>query len=183
MILASKSPRRRELLAEAGYTFTCVTSDFDESSVRGADPRELPRLLALGKALAVADQARPGEPVIGSDTVVLLDGAVLGKPCDEDDARRMLRALSGKTHEVATGVAVVRDGTEAFSFTDVARVTFWPLDGNDIEWYLQTGEPFDKAGAYGIQGKGRLLVRGIEGDFYTVMGLPISRLHRRLRAL
>ena len=170
MILASKSPRRRELMEEAGFDFTCCTSDFDESSVHVRDPHELPHALAWHKALSVSPSARPGE-------------RALGKPADADEAHQMLRDLSGKTHEVTTGVSVLCDGCEVLGFSETARVTFWDLDDDEIDTYVATGEPMDKAGAYGIQGKGRLLVRGIEGDFYTVMGLPISRLYRELRAL
>lgn len=180
MILASKSPRRRELLSEAGYEFTCMGSNFDETSISAADPHDLPGLLAYHKALSVAGQAAPDELVIGSDTVVLLDGRVLGKPCDAQDAREMLTSLSGKTHEVVTGVAVLRNGRSVCRFSETARVTFWDLLPEEIDAYVASGEPMDKAGAYGIQGKGRLLVRGIEGDFYTVVGLPISRLYREL---
>ena len=183
MILASKSPRRRELLSEAGYEFACVSSDFDESSVSADDPHDLPGLLAYHKALSVAGQAAPDELVIGSDTVVLLGSRVLGKPRDTREAREMLASLSGKTHEVVTGVAVLRNSEAVCRFSETARVTFWDLAPDEIDAYVASGEPMDKAGAYGIQGKGRLLVRGIEGDFYTVVGLPISRLYRELRKL
>ncbi len=170
-------------MEEAGYTFTCVSSDFDESSVSAADPHDLPALLAYHKALAAAGQAARDELVIGSDTVVLLDGRVLGKPRDAHEAREMLASLSGATHEVVTGVAVLRNGNAVCRFSETARVTFWDLLPEEIDAYVASGEPMDKAGAYGIQGRGRLLVRGIEGDFYTVMGLPISRLYRELRKL
>ena len=183
MILASKSPRRRELMAEAGFDFRCLSSDFDESSVTADDPHGLPQLLASHKAASVAAQAAAGELVIGSDTVVILDGRVLGKPRDAQEAHAMLQTLSGRTHEVTTGVSVQRDGQEVVAFSDTARVTFWELTDEDIDSYVGTGEPMDKAGAYGIQGKGRLLVKGIVGDFYTVVGLPISRLYRELKKL
>lgn len=181
MILASKSPRRRELMEQAGYDFRCLTSDFDEASVSTPDPHDLPQLLAWHKALAVADQAMPGELVIGSDTVVILDGHVLGKPANAQDAKAMLRRLSGNTHEVTTGVSVQRDGAEVLGFSQTARVTFWDMTDGEIDAYVASGEPMDKAGAYGVQGKGRLFVREIEGDFYTVMGLPISRLYHELK--
>ncbi len=183
MILASKSPRRRELMADAGYDFRCLTSDFDETSVSTPDPHDLPHLLAYHKALAVAPQAEPGELVIGSDTVVILDGQVLGKPADTQDAKAMLARLSGKTHEVTTGVSVQRDGGEVLGFSQTARVTFWEMTDEEIDAYVASGEPMDKAGAYGVQGKGRLFVREIEGDFYTVVGLPISRLYHELKGL
>ncbi len=181
MILASKSPRRRELMEQAGYDFRCLVSDFDEGSVSTADPHDLPALLAYHKARVVADMAEPGELVIGSDTVVILEGHVLGKPADEQDARDMLARLSGKTHDVTTGVSVQRDGVEVLGFSQTAHVTFWEMSQAEIDAYVASGEPMDKAGAYAVQGRGRLFVQGIEGDFYTVMGLPISRLYHELK--
>ncbi len=183
MILASQSPRRSQLLSEAGFSFRCVPARIDERSVERTTPEELVRALACAKAGAVAGEAGPGEPVVGSDTAVVLDGDVLGKPADANEARAMLRRLSGRTHEVVTGVSVWRDGAEAVNFAETARVEFWDLLDAEIDAYVATGEPFDKAGAYGIQGRGRTLVKGIAGDFYTVVGLPISRLVRELRAL
>lgn len=183
MILASKSPRRRELMEEAGYDFRCLTSDFDETSVSTPDPHDLPQLLAYHKALAVCDMADPDELVIGSDTVVILDGQVLGKPADAQDAKDMLARLSGKTHEVTTGVSVQRGRRELLGFSQTARVTFWEMTPEEIDAYVASGEPMDKAGAYAVQGRGRLFVRGIEGDFYTVMGLPISRLYHELKGI
>lgn len=183
MILASQSPRRRELLSEAGYEFRVVVPPFDEASVQTSDPGALVQALATGKAFAAAGQADAGEAVIGSDTVVVLNGSVLGKPQDEADAAHMLERLSGRTHDVVTGVSIVRDGNEVCAFTSTTHVRFWDLQHKEIEDYVATGEPLDKAGAYGIQGRGRLLVRSIEGDYYTVVGLPIARLHRELRRL
>ena len=183
MILASQSPRRSQLLAEAGFPFRCMPAHIDERSVERATPEELVRALACAKAGAVAGEAGPGEPVVGSDTAVVLDGDVMGKPADAAEARAMLRRLSGRTHEVVTGVSVWRDGAEVANFAETARVEFWDLLDTEIDAYVATGEPFDKAGAYGIQGRGRTLVKGIAGDFYTVVGLPISRLVRELRAL
>lgn len=183
MILASQSPRRRELLEQAGFTFSCHASDFDESSVRTSDPHDLPGELARHKALSVAHLALPGELVIGSDTAVILGERVFGKPSGPEQAREMLAALSGETHEVTTGVSIVRDAGEVVCFSQTAKVSFWELEPDLVDAYVASGEPLDKAGAYGIQGKGRLLVKGIEGDFYTVMGLPIARLYRELKAL
>ena len=137
--------------------------------------------LARAKAEAVATgHAEPGEAVVAADTIVALDGALLGKPSDEADASRMLHALSGTTHQVATGVCIVRDdGTE--SFVDITNVTFYELSDAEIEAYIATGEPMDKAGAYGIQGQhGRMLVEKIDGDFYNVVGLPIAKVVRAL---
>jgi len=184
VILASQSPRRRQLMEEAGYTFDCVPSSFDEAGVEAATAEELVRTLALGKAAAVG--ALPGnedEVVIGSDTVVVLEGRVLGKPADEADARAMLAALSGATHQVVTAVSVLRGTRELRTFAETCDVTFYELSPAEIDAYVATGEPLDKAGAYGIQGLGRTLVKGICGDYYTVVGLPIARLVRELREL
>ena len=124
----------------------------------------------------------PDETVIGADTVVSIDGEILGKPHDEADAWRMLELLSGRTHSVFTGVAVISNG-KLTTFAEETRVTFFPLDDREIARYIAAGEPFDKAGAYGIQGAGALLVKGIEGDYYNVMGLPAGRLYRLLKSL
>lgn len=183
MILASKSPRRSELLSEAGYSFRCVPAGIDERAAHESDPARLVMALARAKAAAVAPEALPGEAVIGSDTVVVLDGRVLGKPSDDADARRTLLALSGRTHRVITAVSVQRDGAELAGFSEEALVTFWPLEPGEVDAYVATGEPRDKAGSYGIQGLGRMLVRRIEGDYYAVVGLPVSRLARVLRGL
>lgn len=183
LILASGSPRRREILSEMGYTFDVKTADFDESTVALDDPKEGVQKLALGKALAAVQQ--PGL-YLGSDTVVVLDGVVMGKPSDEQDAFRMLRSLSGRTHEVCTGVALVtvgEDGTveHTETFVEATEVTFFELTDEEIDRYIRTGEPMDKAGAYGIQGLGRVLVEGIRGDYETVVGLPAARVYRALR--
>ena len=182
-ILASGSPRRKEILEELGYQFEIKTGDFDESTVALDDPKEGVQKLALGKALAAVQQ--PGL-YLGSDTVVVLDGVVMGKPSDEQDAFRMLRSLSGRTHEVCTGVALVtvgEDGTveHTETFGEATEVTFFELTDEEIDRYIRTGEPMDKAGAYGIQGLGRVLVEGIRGDYETVVGLPAARVYRALR--
>ena len=185
MILASQSPRRIALMREAGFDVRVIPADIDERSEPGETPVELVERLARLKAAAVAARdAAPGETVLAADTVVALDGSILGKPGDEQDAARMLSRLSGRTHEVATGVAIARGGGDAAeSFVSVTRVTFYPLGEDEIRAYVESGEPLDKAGAYGIQGAGgRMLVRSIEGDFYTVVGLPIAEVVRRLRA-
>ncbi len=182
-ILASGSPRRKEILEELGYQFEIKTGDFDESTVALDDPKEGVQKLALGKALAAVQQ--PGL-YLGSDTVVVLDGVVMGKPSDEQDAFRMLRSLSGRTHEVCTGVALVtvgEDGTveHTETFVEATEVMFFELTDEEIDRYIRTGEPMDKAGAYGIQGLGRVLVEGIRGDYETVVGLPAARVYRALR--
>lgn len=184
LILASRSPRRRELLSRLTEAFRAETSDFDEAPLMAASlsPEDLVLALSEGKARSVL--ARPDTPaeavVIGGDTVVVSpDGGIFGIPRDPADAARMLRALSGRTHRVITGVSLLKkDALRQFSVT--TQVEFYPLSPAEIRWYLDTGEPFDKAGAYGIQGKGALLVRGISGDYCNVVGLPLAELARQL---
>lgn len=187
MILASQSPRRIELMREAGFDVTVIPADIDETALPGENPFALVERLARAKAAAVAAaHGEPGEIVVAADTIVTLGGEILGKPHDEADAHRMLGELSGRTHQVATGVCIARAGADpasARSFTDVTDVTFYELTDAEIDAYVTSGEPMDKAGAYGIQGtRGRMLVRGIDGDFYNVVGLPIARLARELHA-
>lgn len=181
MILASQSPRRIELMREAGFDTRVIPANIDETALPDEGPFNLVERLARAKAAAVAkEHAKEGEPVVAADTIVALDGELLGKPTDEADARRMLHALSGKTHQVATGVCIVLDGS-AESFVDITDVTFYELTHDEIDAYVATGEPMDKAGAYGIQGQhGRMLVEKIDGDFYNVVGLPIAKVVRAL---
>ena len=181
LILASQSPRRKELLSLYTTDFTVCVSDFDEDAVTADSPARLVEQLARGKCLAVAKE-HPGAVVLGCDTVVDVNGEVFGKPHSPDDARRMLRALSGATHYVHTGVCV-SDGTRTESFVDTCKVTFFPLSEEEIERYAATEEPYDKAGAYGIQAAGALLVQGLTGDYFNVMGLPIAALARTLREM
>jgi len=178
MILASASPRRRELLAAAGYTFTIHAPDIDETIAPGTRPVDAARELACQKAEAVA-ALYPAACVIAADTIVVIDGEILGKPVDEADAARMLRQLSGREHTVITGVCIQKD-TRQSAFAEQTQVQFYPLSDDEIARYVATGEPMDKAGAYGIQGRGAVLVQGIVGDFYNVMGLPIARVVRAL---
>lgn len=186
MILASQSPRRIELMREAGFDIDVWPADIDESARAGESPFHLVERLARAKAAAVAAKAPAGEVVLAADTIVSIDGELLGKPRSEEDARVMLRRLSGRTHQVATGVCLMRAGTGAdgaSSFVSVTDVSFYPLTDEQIARYVATGEPMDKAGAYGIQGVGgRMLVRKINGDFYNVVGLPIAEVVRRLHA-
>ena len=183
IILASKSPRRRALLEQMGVRdFRVVTPDIDEHMDRDLPPAELVRRISEEKAAAVAAQAGEEAVVIAADTVVALDGAVLGKPADEEEAFRMLSILSGNRHQVYTGLTVVK-GEWRRSLWEETSVTFRPLEGEEIAAYIATGEPMDKAGAYGIQGYGALLVEGISGDYYNVMGLPVCRLGRILAEL
>lgn len=188
LILASGSPRRREILTDLGYSFDVKTADFDESQVSLEKPAEGVQALALGKATAAAEETPVDTPTVflGSDTVVALNDVVMGKPDDEEDAKAMLRSLSGKTHVVYTGVALVekneRDEIVSHeTFVEATEVTFFDLSDEEIDWYVGTGEPMDKAGAYGIQGLGRVLVEGIRGDYETVVGLPAARVYRALR--
>lgn len=178
IILASQSPRRRELLAAITQDFDVVVSRAVESVDWSIGPGQAVQFLALRKAREVAKE-RPASLVIGADTVVVLDDQVMGKPADGDDAAAMLRQLAGRDHLVYTGVGLVQ-GRKEHSFYCCTQVTFLPLSDQEIQDYVATGEPMDKAGAYGIQGKGALLVESIQGDYYNVMGLPLSRLNREL---
>ena len=176
IILASQSPRRKELLERMGIQdFETISPNVDESAFHGLPPEELVRRLSAEKAAAVAGKVGEDAIVIAADTVVALEGAVLGKPADELDAFKMLSALSGVRHQVYTGVTVCRGG-EKQTAREVTDVTFRELSEREIEDYISTGEPMDKAGAYGIQGYGALLIQGISGDYYNVMGLPVCRL-------
>jgi len=181
LILASGSPRRRELMEYITSDFTIITKPTDETFPSGVSPRRGAELLALRKARAVAAE-HPSDVVIGADTIVVLDGEIFGKPKDTADAVRMLQALSGREHTVYTGVAVLSSQGEQV-FSEGTQVRFLPLSPEEIQAYVESGEPMDKAGAYGIQGKGALLVEGITGDFYNVMGLPVCRLGKVLSAL
>jgi len=183
IILASQSPRRRELLERMGVRdFRVITPDIDEHMDRELPPEELVRRISLEKALAVQEQEGNTSIIIAADTVVALDGAVLGKPADELEAFKMLSTLSGCRHQVYTGMTVLR-GEEKYTVSEETTVTFRELSAEEIDRYIATGEPMDKAGAYGIQGYGALLVSGIQGDYYNVMGLPVCRLGMQLRQL
>lgn len=178
IILASQSPRRQELIGYILSDYEVIVSAVEETLPDGIAPEEVPVYLAGVKAQAVAAE-HPDDVVIGADTVVIFDGQVLGKPKDADDALHMLRSLSGKAHTVITGCAILQDGRMT-TFADRTRVEFYPLSDREILDYIATGEPFDKAGAYGIQGRGSVLVKRIEGDFFNVMGLPVARLKREM---
>ena len=181
LILASQSPRRQELLRRIGITdFTVLATDSDESYDPRWSPEELVSRLSARKAAAAAAQAGPDAIVIAADTMVFLDHERLGKPADGDDAFRMLSDLSGREHTVRTGVTV-RRGDLSRTEVEATAVRFRPLTAEEIRRYIATGEPMDKAGAYGIQGLGALLVEGIRGDYFNVMGLPVLRLARMLR--
>ena len=195
LILGSASPRRRELLSLITEDFTVRLADIDERALENdLEQRHVPACqvseeLASAKAKAVFEMLEPelkaDSVVIGADTSVILDDVIYGKPESKEDAKRMLTNLSGRKHVVATGVSLVFKGGEK-RFTDVSLVEFYPLDDyqkNVIERYIESGDPMDKAGAYGIQSGGALLVRGIEGDFLNVVGLPVARLARELSSV
>ena len=176
IILASNSPRRRELLERIGLTgFTVAAPNVDETVEDGLSPAQIVEALSLRKARAAAEKAGLEDLIIAADTVVALDGGVLGKPQDESDAFAMLSALSGREHHVFTGVTVLQGGKAVTEHEETA-VAFRAIAPEEIRGYIATGEPMDKAGSYGIQGIGALLVSGIRGDYCNVMGLPVFRL-------
>lgn len=179
LVLASASPRRVALLRQAGVSFTVVDPGPDRDWPGAAEPRVGVRALALEKARRVAAR-RPDRVVIGADTVVVLRGQRLGKPHDADESAAMLQRLHGRTHEVWTGIAVVR-GHETRTASEMTRVQFARMSPAEIEAYVRSGEPLDKAGAYGIQGLAGQFVRRIEGDYANVVGLPVARLRQILR--
>ena len=209
LVLASGSPRRVELLREAGFDPVVAPQNVDETPRVSEAPVALVGRLARTKAASALEGARPGDVIVAADTTVWFQGVDLGKPRDAADARRMLRMLSGRTHHVSTGacIAVVGDGAEGATageasrtttenvtnhpegnvtvraFVETTDVTFFELSDADIEAYVATGEPADKAGAYGIQGLGRAFVSGISGDYFNVVGLPVARLLREMDGL
>ena len=184
IILASGSPRRRELMEMlCPDRLHILPAVGEESADPALPPDELVKVLSRHKAEEVAARyAAPEDVVIGADTVVALDGQILGKPRDAEDARRMLHALSGRTHSVFTGVTVIRGGKE-LSHAERTEVFFRPLSDGEIDRYIATGEPMDKAGAYGAQGWASLFVERLEGDFFNVMGLPLCALGQLLKQL
>ena len=188
LYLASASPRRRDLLTQAGFSFAVLPTNADETLPRGPTPREAVPLRAPRKAHAAArlpeylSRRSPGDVILAADTVVDLGGSILGKPPDRAGPARMLGALSGKRHTVHTGFCILA-GEKRLCGAESTAVEFYPLTAAEIEAYLDTGEPMDKAGAYGIQGRGVILVRRISGDYSNVVGLPVARVARILRSL
>lgn len=178
IVLASGSPRRKELISIICSSFEIRPSQADETLPKNIATEKAAEYLA--KVKAEAAEMNSGETVIGCDTVVAVDGEILGKPHDREDCRRMLKMLSGRSHFVYTGVCI-RGESGVDCFTEKTEVTFYPLTDNEIEEYMDSGEPFDKAGGYGIQGKGSVFVKGIKGDYFNVVGLPVARLYRELR--
>ena len=182
MILASASPRRRELLSALGLEFEVRPALGEEHPEPGLSGGETAMRLSRAKCLEIAAGAEEDDVVIAADTVVCLDDEILGKPANEQDAERMLKALSGRDHRVFTGVTVARGG-RVLSDHEETAVHFRPLTEREIVAYIKTGEPMDKAGAYGIQGRAALFVRGIEGDYFNVMGLPLCKLGEMLKEI
>ena len=180
VILASASPRRKELLGLFGIPFTIQVADIDETMDNAKAPYDEVSRVSRAKAMAIPAEA--SDIVIAADTIVVCEGRVLGKPKDEREACEMLRLLSGRDHQVMTGVTVVK-GQQAETFTEVTDLHFRPLSEAEIEAYVATGEPMDKAGSYGIQGGAALFCTRMVGDYYNVMGLPVCRLGEVLRRL
>lgn len=182
VILASKSPRRRELLAEMGITYVCLTEEVEETFPKEMHPRAAVVYLSRKKAEAVKEKAPENAIIIASDTMVEVDGIPLGKPVDKADASRMLWMLSGRHHNVHTGLCVMW-GDKVLVGVDSTDVFFRSIDQQDIDAYIATGEPMDKAGSYGIQGKGGALISHINGNLDTVIGLPCDLLEKLLKEL
>lgn len=180
IILASASPRRRELLSLITTDFEVITADVDETVDENETPENTVMMLSKKKAMAVS-LLHKGRKVIGADTIVVCDGKILGKPVFRQNAEEMLKMLSGRTHQVLTGVTIT-DGEKTETFFVASDVTFFRLTDEEISAYAESGESDDKAGAYGIQGKGSLLVEKINGDYFNIVGLPVSALNKKLKA-
>jgi septum formation protein len=179
LVLASTSPRRAEILRLVGWNFETLAVEIDETPEALEEPATYVERLARGKAEAAAQRTQ-GSIVLGADTTVVVDGEILGKPLDEADARRMLRRLSGRWHEVLTGVALVRNGEDARRIVahETTRVRFASMSDDEIDWYVATGEPMGKAGAYAVQGRAALFIERIEGEYWNIVGLPVRLLYR-----
>ena len=178
IILASESPRRRELLTLMGLEFVTIPSHSPECTPPHAGPAKFVKTLALEKAETVF-AAHPGDCVVGADTIVYLDGEILGKPHTPENARRYLSRMQGRTHTVYTGLALLTPKTRDVRYCKT-RVTFAPMTREEIEWYVSTGEPLDKAGAYGVQGPGGIFVERVDGNYFNVIGMPLPLLYRML---
>ncbi|HEX2976826.1 MAG TPA: Maf family nucleotide pyrophosphatase [Bacteroidales bacterium] len=181
IVLASRSPRRQQLLCEMGIEFTVLEKDFDESFPEGLDGREIAAYIAKQKAQSLKNELKGNEIIITADTVVWSNNKVLGKPADENEAVEMLKEISGKTHEVITGVSMISREKET-DFTEVTKVTFEPMTEDEIAYYASVYKPLDKAGAYGIQEWiGLIACSRIEGSYFNVVGLPVHRVYAELK--
>ena len=180
MILASKSPRSKEILEEFGFKFKVEAKETLEKSEK-ENPKDFVMEIALEKAMAVAEENYM-EWIVAADTVVVHNNKILGKPKNEEEAKEVLKSLSSHSHEVYTGVAIVnKQKNISLTFTELTKVYFKNISDQEINWYVETKEPLDKAGSYGIQGKGSILIEKIEGDFYNVMGFPISKFYEEMK--
>lgn len=177
LVLASKSPRRSEILKNAGFDFIIRTADADETIAEGTNPEDAVVMLAARKAMAV--ERNEEEIVLGADTIVVLDDKILGKPKDREDAFNMLRSLSGRVHSVFTGVCAISD-KGSMTFAEETKVEFYPLTDEEINVYIDSNDCYDKAGSYGIQGLASKFIRGINGDYFNVVGLPISAVYKKI---
>lgn len=180
IILASGSPRRKELMEMLGVPVKIIPAKGEEKAPEGASPAELVMALASAKGREVAALCEKDDVIVAADTIVWVNGGVYGKPRTKEQAFEMLSVLSGNTHEVYTGISIIKNGREELEY-EISRVTFRELSDDEIERYIATGEPMDKAGAYGAQGLGALFVKSIDGDFFNVMGLPLCRLGQMLK--
>lgn len=182
MILASKSPRRKEILEEFGFKFKIEAKETLEESKK-ENPKDFVMEIALEKAMVVAEDNYE-EWIVAADTVVVYNNKILGKPKNKEEAKEVLKSLSSHSHEVYTGVAIVnKQKNISLTFTELTKVYFKNISDQEINWYVETKEPLDKAGSYGIQGKGSILIEKIEGDFYNVMGFPISKFYEEMKKL
>lgn len=180
LILASQSPRRQQLLQQMGLTFTVKVADIDETMDPSQPPEKQVAEVSARKAAAIAAVSDPEDVIIAADTIVVVDNTILGKPQNEDDARAMLRMLSGRSHRVMTGITVCR-GDDTVSHTEITEIRFRRLSDKEIEAYVASGDPMDKAGSYGIQNAAAVFVSGLRGDYFNVMGLPLCSLTVLLR--
>jgi septum formation protein len=179
ILLASSSPRRSQILEIIGWPFEVGAVEVDETLRANESPREYVERLAAAKARAAAN-VHPQRPVVAADTTVVVDEHILAKPSDRDDAKRMLRLLQGRWHQVLTGIALLSESDTEVD-VETTDVRFAPMDETEIDWYASTGEPMDKAGAYAIQGSGARFIEGIKGDYFNVMGLPVRLLYELIR--
>jgi septum formation protein len=183
IVLASKSPRRAEILRAVGWEFEAVAANIDETRMESEDAVTYVKRLARTKAETVAKRIPNPRLVLGADTVVVIEGEILGQPRDDGDARRMLKLLIGKWHEVVTGIALMRGGQtpQVLIEHETTRVRFCEMSAKEIDWYVSTGEPRDKAGAYAIQGRGAIFIEEVQGDYFNIVGLPVRRLFALMR--